>query len=595
MYNSFFTSPSLLPSYSATFGGGLFIICIVFAAVILAAGGDLAIPERRAFSRDTSAYMVATLGTIALLWVGKLTALDGIFLVSGYFVYLAICLGTRSKSPPGGAFQPLGMNSSQAGGGGHAERYSSSASQHGNGDFAVEIDGLNDAELELVPFSLEVVNDPGSPAQQAQHTPPSQRYPASPMTSKRSGPSFEPKHGGPVTKADLNLRPRSPAGSRHGISNGSTTLGGSGNAHNGHSEIYEESEIAPVLPIGAPPPSRTPYGVWGPGGARGALADWWRDLPETLDETLHLHGKSGFRRWFAYATAPLVLCMHATMPAVNAGTFSMAYAGAFSIVGPPFFLVFASAGPARLGLGGFITAWLSSSLVLLTLAFAVHPLDTPAHLMQGLIVPSSPNEGKIASAAAAAAAAAQQSPFSLQPASSRGSGVGLLHGHRPRRCLLFAVLGFMQSILWLNATAEEVVSIFEAIGRIWNVRRDTLGATVLAWGETVPDLVAVVSLSKAGQGTMAIAACFGGPVFNLLVSMGGPILIAGARTGSIDYQMTSGVLVLVISTITVLVGLLLIVPLRYGWRLPRQLGWSLVGVYAVSQVIFLMAEGIVLW
>lgn len=163
---------------------------------------------------------------------------------------------------------------------------------------------------------------------------------------------------------------------------------------------------------------------------------------------------------------------------------------------------------------------------------------------------------------------------------------------RPRRTPLFALLAFVQSIVWLNSTADEVVALFEAVGRIWNIRRDVLGATVLAWGETVPDLVAVVSLAKAGQGTMAIAACFGGPVFNLLISMGGPIVYVTAKNGPVLYQMTSGVVLLVAATVGVLGSLVVVVPRRFGWRLPRTLGLALLGFYAFSQAAFLIAMGV---
>jgi len=40
-----------------------------------------------------------------------------------------------------------------------------------------------------------------------------------------------------------------------------------------------------------------------------------------------------------------------------------------------------------------------------------------------------------------------------------------------------------------------------------------------------------------------------------------------------------------------LVFLMVAVPLMYGWKLPRKLGIGLLGFYAVSQVLFLLAEG----
>ena len=40
--------------------------------------------------------------------------------------------------------------------------------------------------------------------------------------------------------------------------------------------------------------------------------------------------------------------------------------------------------------------------------------------------------------------------------------------------------------------------------------QDMIGGTVLAMGETVPELVATCTLAAAGQQTMALAACFAG-------------------------------------------------------------------------------------
>ena len=43
-----------------------------------------------------------------------------------------------------------------------------------------------------------------------------------------------------------------------------------------------------------------------------------------------------------------------------------------------------------------------------------------------------------------------------------------------------------------------------------------------------------------------------------------------------------------------LIALLVAVPLRLEWRLSRQVGLGLLGFYAASQVVFLLAEGAVL-
>ena len=40
----------------------------------------------------------------------------------------------------------------------------------------------------------------------------------------------------------------------------------------------------------------------------------------------------------------------------------------------------------------------------------------------------------------------------------------------------------------------------QAIGRICDISQDLLGATVLAWGEAVPELAATLTLARQGQG-----------------------------------------------------------------------------------------------
>lgn len=64
-----------------------------------------------------------------------------------------------------------------------------------------------------------------------------------------------------------------------------------------------------------------------------------------------------------------------------------------------------------------------------------------------------------------------------------------------------------------------------------------IGATILSWGETIPELVASYTLAKAGQGTMALASCFGGPVFNLLIGMGAPILYQTLQQGPLPIKV----------------------------------------------------------
>ena len=42
------------------------------------------------------------------------------------------------------------------------------------------------------------------------------------------------------------------------------------------------------------------------------------------------------------------------------------------------------------------------------------------------------------------------------------------------------------------------LALSQGIGNIFSVDEDLLGATVLAWGETFPDLMAMIAVARAG-------------------------------------------------------------------------------------------------
>ena len=47
---------------------------------------------------------------------------------------------------------------------------------------------------------------------------------------------------------------------------------------------------------------------------------------------------------------------------------------------------------------------------------------------------------------------------------------------------------------------------------------------------------------------MAVAACFGGPVLNLLIGTGVPVLVKNAKTGSLPFRLSNGIIILFICT-----------------------------------------------
>ncbi|KAM9096740.1 mitochondrial sodium/calcium exchanger protein isoform X2 [Sarcophilus harrisii] len=90
----------------------------------------------------------------------------------------------------------------------------------------------------------------------------------------------------------------------------------------------------------------------------------------------------------------------------------------------------------------------------------------------------------------------------------------------PRFHWIFAFLGFFVSALWINAAATEVVNVLISLGIIFQLSNTILGLTLLAWGNSIGDVVSDLTLARQGYPRMAYSACFGGIIFNILVGVG---------------------------------------------------------------------------
>lgn len=168
----------------------------------------------------------------------------------------------------------------------------------------------------------------------------------------------------------------------------------------------------------------------------------------------------------------------------------------------------------------------------------------------------------------------------------------------PRYRYLFCFLGFIVSIAWISTIANEVVGVLKAFGIILGISDAILGLTIFAVGNSLGDLVADITIARLGYPVMALSACFGGPMLNILLGIGLSGLYMTIKTGNGNherhqkkpwkykpYQIEFGG-TLIISGITLLVtllGLLIAVPLN-RWRMDRKIGWGLVTLWCASTI-----------
>uniref|UniRef100_A0A0G4HM88 Sodium/calcium exchanger membrane region domain-containing protein n=1 Tax=Chromera velia CCMP2878 TaxID=1169474 RepID=A0A0G4HM88_9ALVE len=96
---------------------------------------------------------------------------------------------------------------------------------------------------------------------------------------------------------------------------------------------------------------------------------------------------------------------------------------------------------------------------------------------------------------------------------------------------VLAFLCFCMAAMWINSIADVVVGGLTIVAGMSGVPKVVVGLTLLAWGNSLPDLVANCAVSKRGHAQMALTGCFAGPLFNLLFGLGAAFGVAGVCNG----------------------------------------------------------------
>lgn len=124
------------------------------------------------------------------------------------------------------------------------------------------------------------------------------------------------------------------------------------------------------------------------------------------------------------------------------------------------------------------------------------------------------------------------------------------------------------------------------IGTIYNIAPAYLGLTVLAWGNSMGDFFSNTAVAKQGLGEMAIAGCYGGPVFNILIGLSISLTYACSQSYPAPFRIrldASAIVSIVFLFISLLSTLVLVV--KRDYVLDKQLGLYLIGLYIAYTLV----------
>jgi sodium/potassium/calcium exchanger 6 len=174
----------------------------------------------------------------------------------------------------------------------------------------------------------------------------------------------------------------------------------------------------------------------------------------------------------------------------------------------------------------------------------------------------------------------------------------------PRWRSLLCFVGFAVAIAWISTIANEVVGVLRTLGVILNMSDAILGLTIFAVGNSLGDLVADITVARLGFPIMALSACFGGPMLNILLGIGLSGCYMTITKGEHRHEKHPDRPVhfspyhiavsttLVISGATLLftlAGLLVAVPMR-RWKMDKTIGWGLVALWVASTCANVLVE-----
>ena len=156
--------------------------------------------------------------------------------------------------------------------------------------------------------------------------------------------------------------------------------------------------------------------------------------------------------------------------------------------------------------------------------------------------------------------------------------------HAPKRFItLYAFLCFLMSLVWIWWVANILIDLLTMLGIVLSINQSFLGITVLAWGNSVGDMVANSSVAKKGYAKMALTGCIAGPLFNLFFGLGVSLfkeIVIDKNTPDFSFSSSKSILPTVwAGWLLVNLVFLFLSGIVTKFKLYKWLGWILIVTY----------------
>lgn len=158
--------------------------------------------------------------------------------------------------------------------------------------------------------------------------------------------------------------------------------------------------------------------------------------------------------------------------------------------------------------------------------------------------------------------------------------------------IVWVLFSFTMCIAWIYLLAGELVACLSAVGDALSIPSSFMGLTILAWGNSVGDFFSNIAVGKQGMSEMAVAGCYGGPIFNIFFGLGMSFLYICVKNYPepfiLNFDSTS--IISIICLLATLVATLAYVSMK-GYVLESRFGYFLIlfyGAYTLLQFALLL-------